>query len=81
VRCEACERLIGLRSAHHAHPHLSAPGASGTTGYPTQAFQKVYVCSQCRSVLIRGKNTGWAAAAPRKPAAAPAVAEAAAVAD
>ena len=68
MRCEACERLIGLRSAHHAHAHLSAPGATGTTGYQTQMFQKVYVCSQCRSVLIRGKNTGWVAAEPKKTA-------------
>ncbi|MCC2659084.1 MAG: hypothetical protein K0Q76_4192 [Panacagrimonas sp.] len=61
MRCETCERLIGLRSAHHPHAHLSAPGAAGTKAYPTQAFQKAYVCSQCRSVLIRGKNTGWVA--------------------
>nr|WP_293250664.1 hypothetical protein [Panacagrimonas sp.] len=40
---------------------MSAPGAAGTKAYPTQAFQKAYVCSQCRSVLIRGKNTGWVA--------------------
>lgn len=62
MRCEACERLIGLRSAHHAHANLSAPGAAGTIGYRTQTFQKAYVCDRCKSVLIRGRNTGWFAA-------------------
>lgn len=68
TRCEDCHRLIGLRSAHHAHSHLSAPGASGTGEYATQTFQKVYVCDRCRTVLIRGRNTGWfAAGEPRPP--------------
>ena len=62
MRCEACERLIGLRSAHHAHADLSAPGAAGTMGYRTQTFQKAYVCDRCKSVLIRCRNTGWLAA-------------------
>ena len=65
MRCEDCERLIGLRSAHHAHAHLSAPGTSATAAVQTQMFQKVYICSRCKSVLIRGRNTGWVAAKPK----------------
>jgi hypothetical protein len=64
LSCDACKRQIGLRSAWHAHPALSVPGASGTSGYRTQTFQKLYVCSSCRTVLVRGRNTGWAVADP-----------------
>lgn len=62
--CRQCSSLIGLRSAWHAHAKLSAPGSGGTAGYRTLGHQKLYVCGECRSVLVRGRNTGWAMAVP-----------------
>jgi hypothetical protein len=62
--CEACKRQIGLRAAWHAHPRLSAPGARGTSGYQAKAFQKLYHCLDCGTVLIKGLNTGWLEAVP-----------------
>lgn len=69
MHCDACHRQIGLRGAWHAHPTLSAPGGSGTAGYRAQSFQKLYACKSCGTVLVRGRNTGWAAAEPLTPVA------------
>ena len=57
--CEACKRQIGLRAAWHAHSRLSPPGAPGTSGYRAKAFQKLYLCFDCGTVLTKGPNTGW----------------------
>ena len=60
--CDACKRQIGLRPAWHAHPKLSAPGSPGTGAYSAKTNQKLYLCADCGTVLVKGRNTGWAAA-------------------
>jgi hypothetical protein len=62
LTCNACQKQIGLCSAWHAHPALSAPGSARTAGFRAQSFQKLYCCAVCKTVLVRGRNTGWALA-------------------
>jgi len=61
-QCDACRLLMGIRTPWHAHPNLSQPGSPATSGYKAQTFQKLYACKECRSILVFGRNTGWAQA-------------------
>lgn len=62
LMCKSCLAQIGLRTAYRSHDRLGSPGAPGTAGYKATANQKLYLCSDCKSVLVKGRNTGWSAA-------------------
>lgn len=57
--CKLCTEQIGLPAEWRAHSKLENPGSAGTLGYTASVNQKLYACRTCRSVLRKGKNTGW----------------------
>jgi hypothetical protein len=57
--CNECKRQIGAHASRHAHGDLSPPGDSVPAAFQTQRYQKLYHCKVCRSILSRGRNTGW----------------------
>lgn len=59
VICDECRKQIGLHTTRHAHANLVAAGDSAPAGLSAQRFQKLYQCKVCRTVLSRGRNTGW----------------------
>ncbi|MCC2659109.1 MAG: hypothetical protein K0Q76_4217 [Panacagrimonas sp.] len=63
MNCEECKRQIGANGTRHGHANLSLPGDSIPPGFQVQRFQTLYFCRVCRSVLSRGRNTGWRQAA------------------
>ncbi|WP_299696121.1 hypothetical protein [Hydrocarboniphaga sp.] len=60
--CKACSGQIGLAAVWRPHSRLRAPGSAGTMGFSASPNQKLYACSDCETVLVKGRNTGWSAA-------------------
>lgn len=57
--CEECKRQLGAQATRHAHPNLSSPGECVPREFQVQRYQTLYSCKVCRSILSRGRNTGW----------------------
>lgn len=62
--CDACKAQIGLRAAWRAHSSLKTCTVALAPGYSVTAFQMLYRCTGCGTMLVKGKNTGWAEAIP-----------------
>lgn len=61
--CKACAGQIGLAAEWRPHGRLRAPGSPSTRSYHASVNQKLYACADCETVLVKGRNTGWSAAA------------------
>ncbi|SEQ84055.1 hypothetical protein SAMN04488038_11188 [Solimonas aquatica] len=57
--CKLCSEQIGLPAEWRAHKKLESPGSARTLGYAASLNQKLYACRECRTVLRKGRNTGW----------------------
>lgn len=57
--CNECKLQLGANSSRHAHPNLSLPGQCVPQEFQVQRYQALYACKVCRSILSRGRNTGW----------------------
>jgi hypothetical protein len=58
--CKECLSLVGLSGTRTPHKQLHAPTAERGASYNVARFQTLYACSECHSMLITGRNTGWA---------------------
>jgi hypothetical protein len=61
MMCKACTTQLN-GSITQPHSHLRAPGSSGTRGYSASPNQQLFACSDCKTVLLKGRNTGWSLA-------------------
>lgn len=59
--CKQCSTQLSS-SEWRPHSKLRAPGSAGTRGYRASANQQLYACSDCSTVLLKGRNTGWSLA-------------------
>ena len=60
--CKPCSDLVGLPGKWHPHSRLKTPGPNAAAHYASKPGQMLYSCSSCHSVLLKGRNTGWALA-------------------
>ena len=67
--CDACKRQLGANPSRHAHANLSSPGQCVPPEFQVQRYQNLYACKVCRSILSRGRNTGWTQAGSTLPSA------------
>ena len=57
--CDECKRHLGAHASRHPHSNLASPGNSVPAQFQAQRYQTLYVCRVCKSILSRGRNTGW----------------------
>jgi len=60
--CKPCSDLVGLPGRWHPHSRLKTPGQQVAQLYVISPGQLLYGCASCRTVLLKGRNTGWSLA-------------------